>query len=67
MSLIDPNERNVTEQVQPITDTKRKVSDTKRKVSIQEFGLNGDSVGYDLHSRRKISQVIRCTNRIKLL
>lgn len=43
------------------------ISETKRKVSIQteptESRLNYDSLGYDLHSRRKISQVTMCNSK----
>lgn len=48
MSSIDANERNLT--VPPL-------SETKRKVSIQEPRLSADNLGFDLHTRRKISQV----------
>lgn len=55
MNSNDPGEQVVI--VQPS-------SETKRKVSIQteptEPRLNYDSLGYDLHSRRKISQVRKC-------
>lgn len=58
MDSIDPGDQIII--VQPI-------SETKRKVSIQaeptESRLSYDSLGYDLHPRRKISQVTRLSNK----
>lgn len=52
MGSADPGEA-VT--VQPTTDTKRKVSIQSDPVAESRLGY--DNLGYDLHPRRKISQV----------
>lgn len=53
MGSADPGEA-VT--VQPTTETKRKVSIQSDPVAESRLGY--DNLGYDLHPRRKISQVI---------
>lgn len=53
MGSADPGEA-VT--VQPTSETKRKVSIQSDPVAESRLGY--DNLGYDLHPRRKISQVI---------
>lgn len=54
MGSIEPNDWTIT--VQPTSETRRKVSIQTEPV---ESRLNPDGLGYDLYSRRKISQVVK--------